>query len=71
MKKLILIATLVLSGCSVMQPIVNKSAEETAKLVDKYCEELSEDSRLEIRNKVNSEVSAGNSIEIKCADKEG
>lgn len=65
-QSLLLIGALVLAGCSIIQPAIEKGAEETARLVDQYCEELDEQTRSTIREEVNEKLNSGNRIEIKC-----
>lgn len=64
---LVFMALVLLAGCSILEPVVDKGAEEVARLVDQYCTELDEHTRTELRESVNQALDDGNRIVITCS----
>jgi len=61
----VITALMFISGCSSLASLGDKSADRIAPLIDKYCEETSEQVRLELREKINARTN-GNEVEIRC-----
>lgn len=60
-----LLAALALSGCSTLTPWVDKSSDEVAKVIVKYCEEVSPVIRMRLRDEINSKLD-GSTVVITC-----
>ena len=63
MKYLILMLTIMLTGCSTM---LDKSSDKVAQSIDRYCAETNLLIRAELRRQVNDKLNGKAKIKIEC-----
>lgn len=61
----IITALIAISGCSSLDMLGDKSADKIAPLIDRYCFEVDETIRAELRYKINQKTN-GNEVRIVC-----
>lgn len=62
---LIVVLAFVVSGCSMLEPLQDKSADKIASLVEKYCAETDPVFRAQYRERINRKLN-GRRIEVTC-----
>jgi hypothetical protein len=62
---LIIAMLITISGCSSLNMLGDKSADKIAPLIDRYCLEVDENIRAELRDKINQKTN-GNQVRIDC-----
>lgn len=62
---LLTILVFTVSGCAMLEPLENKSADKVAELVEKYCEETDASFREGYRKKINDRLGT-KSIKVEC-----
>lgn len=60
-----IILALMLSGCAMLSPQIEKAADKVQEGVDRYCAEVSEQARADFREKINP-TPGGATITVTC-----